>query len=146
MVNIRLATSRDLILIQELETRELNENLNEVYYQFIDTEKLNIFVAFDSDSLVGVLSIFNILGEVEVLNFCVKKEYQSKGIGQTLFNQMIHFLKPLKIRLEVRETNARAIQFYTLMGFNKIGIRKNYYGGCENALLMGKDYYEDISN
>ena len=59
---------------------------------------------------------------------------------------MIYFLKPLKIRLEVRETNARAIQFYTLMGFNKIGIRKDYYGSSENALLMGKDYYEDISN
>lgn len=146
MVNIHLATSKDLILIQELETRELNENLNEVYNQYIDTEKLYIYVAFEHDSLVGVLSIFNILGEVEVLNFCVKKEYQSKGIGQTLFNQMIHLSKPLKIRLEVRETNVRAIQFYTLMGLKKLGIRKDYYGSSENALLMGKDYYEDISN
>jgi ribosomal-protein-alanine N-acetyltransferase len=44
-----------------------------------------------------------------------------------------------EIFLEVRETNVGAIRLYERLGFEEVGIRKNYYEKPkENALIMWK--------
>lgn len=43
-----------------------------------------------------------------------------------------------KFLLEVNEKNARALKLYKKIGFEKISIRKNYYGKDENAVIMVK--------
>ena len=45
-----------------------------------------------------------------------------------------------KFLLEVNEKNARALKLYKKIGFEKISIRKNYYGKDENAVIMVKCY------
>ena len=52
------------------------------------------------------------------------------GVGKNILEILnkrckIHELK--KIILEVRESNLGAQAFYTKSGFNKIGLRKDYY-------------------
>ena len=40
--------------------------------------------------------------------------------------------------LEVNEKNVKALKLYEKIGFERISIRKNYYGKNENAMIMMK--------
>ena len=98
---------------------------------------------YENDGLIqgyGVMSVA--AGESHILNLTVRPESQGKGIGSKL---MKHFLQLARrhdadtIMLEVRPTNVSAIRLYEKMGFNEIGVRRNYYpaeDGREDALLL----------
>ena len=98
---------------------------------------------YENDGLVqgyGVMSVA--AGESHILNLTVRPESQRQGIGSKL---MKHFLQLARrhdadiVMLEVRPTNLSAIGLYEKMGFNEIGVRRNYYPaaeGREDALLL----------
>ena len=43
-----------------------------------------------------------------------------------------------KFMLEVNEKNVKALKLYEKIGFERISVRKNYYGKNENAMIMMK--------
>ena len=49
----------------------------------------------------------------------------------------IHF-SGNKFLLEVNENNVKALKLYKKTGFEKIFVRKNYYGNNEDAIIMIK--------
>ncbi|MCR5231945.1 MAG: GNAT family N-acetyltransferase, partial [Acholeplasmatales bacterium] len=74
--------------------------------------------------------------------FCVNKDYQHKGIGSELLNELMNFLIEKGAKsfiLEVRESNNNAIRLYEKFGFKEISIRKNYYSNLENAKVLLKE-------
>lgn len=81
-------------------------------------------------------------GESHVLNVCVSPDFQGKGYGRVIFNRIIEEARRYKVEtmfLEVRPSNPKAIRLYRSLGFNEIGIRKNYYParhGHEDAIVM----------
>lgn len=81
-------------------------------------------------------------GESHVLNVCVSPDFQGKGYGRVIFNQIIEEARRYKVEtmfLEVRPSNPKAIRLYRSLGFNEIGVRKNYYParhGHEDAIVM----------
>ena len=88
----------------------------------------------------GVMSVA--AGESHLLNVTVLPELQGQGIGSKL---MKHFLQLARrhdadiVMLEVRPSNKPAISLYEKLGFNEIGVRRNYYPadeGREDALLL----------
>ena len=88
----------------------------------------------------GVMSVA--AGESHILNLTVRPESQRQGIGRKL---MKHFLQLAcrhnadTVMLEVRPSNVAAVRLYEKMGFNEIGVRRNYYPageGREDALLL----------
>ena len=88
----------------------------------------------------GVMSVA--AGESHILNLTVHPESQRQGIGIKL---MKHFLQLASrhsadtVMLEVRPSNIAAVRLYEKMGFNEIGVRRNYYpagDGREDALLL----------
>ncbi|MBR6071231.1 MAG: ribosomal protein S18-alanine N-acetyltransferase [Acholeplasmatales bacterium] len=108
------------------------------YYVYVENNKI---LGYISTSFDGI--------SIEVLNFCVYKEYQGKGIGTKL---LCHVLDELYSKgannsiLEVRESNNRAIGLYSKVGYKKIHIRKNYYSDMEDAIVMQKLFcdYNDL--
>ena len=44
------------------------------------------------------------------------------------------------ISLEVNEENDAAINLYKKAGFEEVGIRKKYYNGKNNAIIMTKKF------
>lgn len=98
---------------------------------------------YENDGLIqgyGVMSVA--AGESHILNLSVRPESQRQGIGSKL---MKHFLQLARrhdadiVMLEVRPSNVSAISLYEKMGFNEIGVRRNYYpadAGREDALLL----------
>lgn len=90
----------------------------------------------------GVMSVA--AGESHILNLTVDPEVQRQGVGTKL---MKHFLQLAcrhnadTVMLEVRPSNTAAIRLYEKLGFNEIGVRRNYYpaeDGREDALLLAR--------
>ncbi len=85
-------------------------------------------------------------GESHLLNLCLRRDQQGRGLGRVL---LAHVLEHVQSRgaeimfLEVRPSNQVAVALYESVGFNEIGVRKGYYPaavGHEDALGLALDF------
>ena len=77
---------------------------------------------------------------MEIDNFNVLEDYRNQGIGTKLMAHLISIAieyRVINITLEVRRSNAVAINLYTKFGFREVALRKFYYGD-EDGILMEK--------
>lgn len=74
-------------------------------------------------------------GEAELYRIGVLPDQRRHGIGKRILTEFISMC-PGRIFLEVRESNRPAIALYESCGFKSAAVRKNYYGGGENAVIM----------
>ena len=84
----------------------------------------------ESGELQGFYFAQLILEQLELFNICVAKNMQGKGYGKALLKHFLHEGRTrgaVEAFLEVRSSNLSAIALYEKCGFNKTGIRKNYY-------------------
>ena len=94
------------------------------------------------ESRFGYACLLPIVDELELLNFCIHPQYQGKGAGKWALQRVIERFTGTHyqaIHLEVRISNQSAISLYQKFGFEKVGLRSNYYRsaqGKEDALLM----------
>jgi len=81
-------------------------------------------------------------GEAHVLNLCVAGEFQRQGLAREILSLLLDEADKLEVRdvfLEVRPSNMAAITLYEQMGFNQVGLRKDYYPteeGREDAIIF----------
>ena len=94
------------------------------------------------NKILAYLIVMKTLDEIEILNIVVAPPEQGQGLGQYLLEYLIIFSSKNHIKsifLEVRKSNAAALDLYLKAGFKQVGIRKNYYAcrdGREDALVM----------
>jgi ribosomal-protein-alanine N-acetyltransferase len=93
------------------------------------------------DKVLGYCLLSMGAGEAHILNISVDPAEQKQGIGRKMVLHLIAVArgKAETVFLEVRPSNLQAIALYEDIGFNEIGIRKNYYpaeDGREDALMM----------
>ena len=91
--------------------------------------------------IVGFIIFSVIKKEIHLLNIAVHTEHQKKGIGSLLMETMLKqasVMGVLKVYLEVRSKNEKAILFYKKYNFIKDAVRVNYYTGknSDDAVLM----------
>jgi len=104
----------------------------------------NCWVYTEEDKIqsYGLVSIA--ANEAHILNLCVAPAAQGQGLGKLMLHKLIHLAEERlsdSIFLEVRESNVVALNLYEQEGFNRIGLRKNYYpaeDGKEDALVFAK--------
>lgn len=100
------------------------------------------YVALADDIVVGFAVLETVLDEGNLLDIAVLEKYRRKGVARALFNELLKVADEKKlsfITLEVRESSIPAISLYEAHGFEKVGVRKNYYSKpTENAVLMTK--------
>ena len=95
----------------------------------------------------SILSIA--VGESHLLNVCINPELQGQGIGRILVEFMLERARKRKVScvfLEVRPSNLIAYKLYESLGFNEVGIRKDYYPadqGREDAIVFAKEFIYD---
>nr|WP_315466886.1 ribosomal protein S18-alanine N-acetyltransferase [uncultured Undibacterium sp.] len=97
----------------------------------------------EQSSLVAYFFLMPVVDELHLLTFAVSAQKQGLGYGLVLLKQMKQLAESkgfLSIMLEVRVSNARAIDVYMRFGFLEIGRRKAYYpaqhGQREDAIVM----------
>jgi ribosomal-protein-alanine N-acetyltransferase len=98
------------------------------------------FVAEFSGQVTGYL-MARISGEEgEILNLAVLPEHRRQGIARALLASGLLALLDSGVReafLEVRESNAAAIELYREQGFRPVGLRPGYYRDPrEDALVL----------
>lgn len=109
---------------------------------FVTSKKNLILVAFEKDKIVG-LAIFIRVGDgLDIYTIFVEPLFRNKSIGTKFLEEAKNFcvLNSLKnIKLEVNKRNELAINFYKKNNFFCVGLRKNYYGFEDDALIMELD-------
>lgn len=91
----------------------------------------------------GVMAVA--AAECHLLNVCIHPRYQRRGLGRQLLNHLLDVARKGHAQialLEVRRSNKAAYALYNELGFNEIGLRKNYYParrGREDAFVLARD-------
>jgi len=87
-------------------------------------------------------------GEAHLLNLCIYPDLQGKGWGRKILIEVENIAKQNHAEtcfLEVRPSNHVGLHLYQNMGYNEIGLRKNYYpadnNGREDAIVMAKTLF-----
>lgn len=101
------------------------------------------FLVAVCEKVLGYIGVQEICGEAYITNIAVFGEYRKEGIGRKLLKEACDGAKSRKcefITLEVRESNSAAIALYESEGFEKAGIRKNFYSApIENGVIYTKN-------
>jgi len=96
-------------------------------------------VAAEAGAVRGFICYWAVAGEVHLLNVAVEPAVRRRGIGRALLRHLIERAAELRahvIRLEVRAGNAAARSLYAAAGFCEVGLRRGYYPGGEDAVLL----------
>ena len=96
----------------------------------LEKNNARFFVAITKNEVSGYIGANNVLGEVYIDNIAVFYNYRGFGIGETLLRHLISVAEEedcTLITLEVRESNTPARKLYEKVGFENVGIRKNFY-------------------
>ena len=90
--------------------------------------------------IVGFLIARQVKEEAEVLNVAVTPEMRGRGEGGALLRTAVAELRKRRVGrifLEVRESNAAGIAFYSRHSFSPVGRREGYYRDpVEAAIVM----------
>jgi [ribosomal protein S18]-alanine N-acetyltransferase len=90
----------------------------------------------DKGEVSGHIGVRHILGELHITTIAVRPEYRRRGRARALIGAALAaYPNASHVHLEVRPTNAAAIDLYESLGFEATGRRPRYYGD-EDALLM----------
>ncbi len=101
-------------------------------------------VAELNGAVAGYCGCYQSLEEAEIVDVVVRKDLRNRGIA----GEMLRELMRIGVRqgafaytLEVRASNRPAIHLYESLGFEHIGIRKNFYQKpTEDAVIMWRHW------
>lgn len=65
--------------------------------------------------------------EYEIHTIGVDPEYQGRGIGRRMLDELLNIADGGVVHLEVRTDNEPAIALYRSVGFTQVGLRRRYY-------------------
>lgn len=100
-----------------------------------------VVCAWIDDAIVGYASLRYVGKEGDVNTIAVASGHQGQGIGRELMNWMYLSAKDHGVEelfLEVRSDNKAALAMYEKDQFERIDVRKNYYGTDIDAIVMRK--------
>lgn len=148
MIKIRKMTVEDIPAVAELERECFSEPWSEKSLQDSLALDTTCFLVAEEETVLGYVGMYRSFEEGEITNVAVTTNARRKQIGSKLLEEL-HFAAAEcaieRIILEVRESNEAAIGLYRRMGYESIGIRKNFYSfPTENAILMEKRLNHNI--
>lgn len=142
---LRGMTPEDLPVVHGLELRLFPEDawpLDMFEAELMQRDTREYFVATIGGTVVAYAGLMCIPPIADVQTIAVIPEFEGRGIGSTLLRTLLQRAahgKAEDMLLEVREDNPRAQELYRRFGFEQIAVRKNYYKGGINALIMRRE-------
>ena len=112
----------------------------QAFYNELENSKADSYVVTEADKIIAYAVIWWISDELHIGTIGTAREFRHQGIASRILSNVFakaHCNSVKKAYLEVGESNLPALALYTKFGFNREGLRKNYYTqNRENALLM----------
>ena len=143
-ITIYEMTIEDYNEIKDILKEEFDDFWNEsILKSELENTNSKYFVAKENNKILGFAGILVLIDSTEITNIVVKKTERGKGIGDLLLKKMIDETSKLNkemISLEVNENNIIAINLYKKYNFKQEGLRKKYYNGLSNAIIMTKRF------
>ena len=145
MMKIELMTADHVPQIAELEKICFNDPWSEKSIASELDNRLSLWlVAMDGDRVTGYVGSQSVLGETDMMNIAVHPDFRRRGIAEELVVKLVEELKVRgnhSLMLEVRISNDPARKLYDKMGFQQVGLRKNYYRNPkEDACILRKEF------
>lgn len=145
MLEIRPMTHADLpaALAIEVDLFPINAWSETVFLEELAEVSVSrdLAVAVLDSQVVGYASFRYVGKEGDVNTVAVSKDQQGKGIGTALMDWLESQATLRNVReifLEVRSDNDAAMKMYASRGYERIDIRRNYYGNTIDANIMRK--------
>lgn len=142
MSNIEISQMKleDLDKIKECLYEDFDNFWNyQIFKEELANNNSNYLVLRFNNDIIAYGGIKIIFDEAELMNIVTKKNKRNTGSAKLILNELIKIAKKnncTKINLEVNENNEPALHLYKLFNFKKVGLRKHYYNGTDNAILM----------
>lgn len=147
-VHLRRLALADLREIEEIERRSYPTPWSRSMFAGELAKPTSICLgAFEMDGdegrLVGYLIVSRYVDAWHVMNVAVDPNDRRRGVATTMLERLFELTADDSRRgytLEVRVSNAAAIELYEQLGFRARGIRRGYYtDNREDALIMWKE-------
>ena len=142
MIEIIRMNESHVSAVAELERQNFSEPWPDIAVRGELTNKLALWlVALEDGEVVGYVGSQTVLQEADMMNIAVADSHRRRGIAKMLVEELIRQLDAYQLTLEVRASNAPAISLYEALGFQQVGLRKNYYRKPkEDALILRKEW------
>lgn len=142
-IEIMRATEKDVEFISSLEkeTFSLPQSAHD-FSNMLRNEDKHLLVAFANGKAAGYIGAYTVCRESDIMTVAVSPRFRKMGVGRELVMALFAELSGMSdaLFLEVRASNVAAISLYTSLGFEKVGVRKNYYKlPTEDAILYKKE-------
>ena len=145
MLEIRPMTKDDLtaVLAIESELFPIDAWTKELFLGELAevSNSRDVAVAVIESEIVGYASFRYVGKQGDVNTVAVSSEHQGKGIGTALMDWLESQAVLRNVReifLEVRSDNEAALKMYISRGYERIDVRRNYYGNTIDANIMRK--------
>ena len=140
-MNYRLAQPSDIPALCRLEEAQPRAaHWKESGWQTELTDRsAYVLCAEAGEEITGFVALRLAGGVCEILNVAVAPQHCRQGIGQQLLLRALAWVREHggeEITLEVAATNSPAVRLYQKVGFVQVGVRKKFYSGNEDALIL----------
>ena len=136
---IRPVKNSDMNAISELEDASFKDPFPTYFLsQLAEANPDTFLVAEVNGKIVGYAVVDNWTDQQHLVSIAVSAGLRRKGIGQALLDGFIGRLREGSLGLEVRKSNAAAIELYHKNGFTDTGVAHSYYKDGEDAIQMVK--------
>ncbi len=136
-------TADDVPAVAALEAENFSRPWSyEAFLDLLSDENYIVLLAKERERVLGYCVLLCTGDEADITNVCTAPAARRRGVGEALLTALIEAGKErgvTEIFLEVRESNVPARSLYEKLGFEEIGLRKNYYEEPkEHAVIMKK--------
>ena len=144
MIEFELLSKDNIVEIWELEKICFDDPWSYNSFERELDNNISVYIvarAVETRKVVGYGGIWLMYDYADITNIAVSPESRRCGLGGKILQLLIDISREKNmesINLEVRASNIPAIRLYEKYGFSQNGLRKRYYKGKEDAVLMTK--------
>jgi ribosomal-protein-alanine N-acetyltransferase len=144
-VAVRDMRAEDVDAVVAIETETFSSPWRrDTFHELIGRPNLVLLVMeHPSLGIVGYAVLWCVLDQGELANLAVVPPLRARGLGTRLLTRVMDVARERGVAtmyLEVRESNAPALELYRRFGFSQVGLRRGYYDRPKEdaRILMAK--------
>jgi len=144
-VQVRAMREEDVDAVVAIETEAFSSPWQrDTFLELIGRPNLELLVMeHASEGIVGYAVLWCIMDQGELANLAIVPAMRSRGLGTRLLESVVDVARRRGVEslfLEVRDSNAVALELYRRFGFSQVGLRPGYYDRPKEdaRILMAK--------
>jgi ribosomal-protein-alanine N-acetyltransferase len=144
-VQVRAMREGDVDAVVAIETEAFSSPWQrDTFLELIGRPNLEVLVMeLEGSGVVGYAVLWCVLDQGELANLAIVPPLRGRGFGTRLLSSVVDVARRRGVQtmyLEVRDSNAPALELYRRFGFSQVGLRRGYYDRPKEdaRILMAK--------